>query len=123
MANTLKPTKESGPVTPVGIKKPWGMEWWWAHTKKYAGKILEINKGHQLSYQYHKKKIETILVLEGKIEIVTEGQKYILTPLQSFHITKKFKHRFRALENSKVLEVSTPHLNDLVRLEDDYARK
>ena len=108
------------------VSKPWGYELIWAHTSRYVGKILHINKGHRLSYQYHNVKDETIRLLSGSIEVETEveGKRTVLN-LQSgdcLHIVPLMRHRMIALEDSDVLEVSTPELDDVVRLEDDYER-
>ena len=104
------------------IEKPWGYEKIWAKTKKYVGKILVIRQGESLSLQYHKKKDETIIVELGKIELQIEDQTFILDQGDSYHIPPKTKHRIKALAFSRVFEVSTPQLNDVVRLEDDYGR-
>ncbi|OGQ04969.1 MAG: hypothetical protein A3F82_09885 [Deltaproteobacteria bacterium RIFCSPLOWO2_12_FULL_44_12] len=108
------------------LEKPWGYEKIWAKTNHYVGKILFIKKGHRLSYQYHQKKEETLLVLEGLLEIEfeknRERQKIKLKPGETFHNPPLQKHRFTALEDSRLIEVSTPHLDDVIRLEDDYDR-
>ena len=108
------------------IDKPWGYELIWAHTERYAGKILHINKGQSLSYQYHDKKDETIRLLTGalEMEVETDGQrrKLRLAPGDSLHIVPLMKHRMTAIEDCDVLEVSTPELDDVVRLEDRYGR-
>ena len=109
------------------INKPWGSESIWARTKDYVGKILFINKGHKLSRQYHEIKEETILVKSGSLVLELGSQselKYMeLGPGEAFHITPETIHRFCAPHNDVVLiEVSTPHLSDVVRLEDDYDR-
>lgn len=106
--------------------KPWGHEKLWALTQDYAGKILVIKKGHKLSYQYHETKEETIYLLSGAMDLQYETEKgktiLRLAPGDSFHIPPKMKHRMIALDDCEVLEVSTPHLDDVVRLEDDYHR-
>ena len=109
------------------VNKPWGHETWWAHTDKYVGKILHINKGHSLSYQYHEIKDETIYVFRGimllEIEDEAENRKELeLFPGDSIRITPFTKHRFKAVEDCEVLEVSTPEVDDVVRLEDCYGR-
>ncbi len=110
------------------IDKPWGYELIWAKTDRYVGKILVIHKGHRLSFQYHQKKEETIRLAKGLVEIEVEDSKtkvrtkIKLNPNDSFHIPPCLKHRIMALEESEVIEVSTPELNDVVRLEDDYKR-
>lgn len=108
------------------IQKPWGFEEIWAKTDHYVGKILFIKKGHRLSYQFHHQKEETLLVLEGLLEVEFEKngtrQKIALKPGETFHNPPKQKHRFIANEDCRLIEVSTPHLQDVVRLEDDYKR-
>ena len=112
--------------SPEVVDKPWGHELIWAHTDRYVGKVLHIKKGESLSYQYHVVKDETIRLLTGWLEmdIETDGQsgKLRLTPGQCLHITPGMKHRMIALEDCDVLEVSTPELDDVVRLEDRYGR-
>jgi mannose-6-phosphate isomerase len=109
------------------VEKPWGYELIWAKTGDYVGKILHINKGHKLSLQYHQKKEETILVYSGKMLFVFEDEKGTLQeiPLQAgeaHHIPTGRKHRMIAVEDCDVFEVSTPQLDDVVRLEDGYGR-
>ena len=111
---------------PARVDKPWGYELIWAHTDRYVGKVLHINRGECLSYQYHEVKDETIHLLRGamELEIEAEGKKETLNlkPGACFHITPRMKHRMRAVEECDVLEVSTPELDDVVRLEDRYGR-
>ena len=108
------------------IKKPWGYEVIWAICNKFAGKILVINPSHKLSRQYHLQKEETIYVLAGvlTIELGKNGEKKtILKPGQSFHVKPGTIHRFCANEGRvELVEVSTPELKDVVRLEDSYNR-
>jgi quercetin dioxygenase-like cupin family protein len=108
------------------VDKPWGYELIWAHTPRYVGKILHINKGHRLSYQYHNVKDETIRLLSGTLEVRTEidGKNMVLNlrPGDCLHIVPLMRHRMIAVEDCDVLEVSTPELDDVVRLEDDYER-
>lgn len=108
------------------VKKPWGYELIWAHTERYVGKLLHINKGESLSYQYHNVKDETIRLLAGVLELDIEKdgqkQKLRLAPGESLHIVPLMKHRMIAIEDCDVLEVSTPELDDVVRLEDRYGR-
>lgn len=108
------------------VDKPWGYELVWAHTERYVGKVLHINKGEALSYQYHRVKDETIRLLTGKLEmdVEVEGErsKLKLMPGDCLHIVPGMKHRMTALEDCQVLEVSTPELDDVVRLEDRYGR-
>jgi len=108
------------------VEKPWGYELIWAHTDRYVGKILHIRKGESLSYQYHEVKDETVHVLRGsmELEIGIEGErdKLRLEPGEGLRITPGTRHRMMALEECDILEVSTPELDDVVRLEDRYGR-
>ncbi len=109
------------------IEKPWGYELIWAEEQRYVGKILHIEPGHQLSYQYHRQKDETIHLLSGVLELqvaAADGprQTLRLQPGQSFHIAPGLRHRLTAIETCDVLEASTPELDDVVRLEDRYGR-
>ena len=103
-------------------EKPWGYELIFAHTDAYAGKILVINKGEELSLQYHERKQESIYVYKGKIRLMFENNRHILKSGDSFHIPPKTVHRMKALETSEIFEVSTPELEDVVRLKDHYGR-
>lgn len=110
------------------VDKPWGYELWWAVTDKYVGKLLSIDKNHALSLQYHEVKDETLYVQEGELilELHSENgeiESLNFLPGQSKRIKPNTKHRLRALKDSKVFEVSTPELEDVIRLEDDYGRK
>ena len=108
------------------VNKPWGYEIIWAHTDRYVGKILHINKGESLSYQYHVVKDETIRLLSGVLDLNLESDgergQLRLAPGESLHIVPGMKHRMIAVEDCDVLEVSTPELDDVVRLEDRYGR-
>lgn len=108
------------------VDKPWGYELIWAHTDRYVGKMLHINKGESLSYQFHRVKDESIRLLTGKMDLevgVDEKRKRLnLKPGDCFHIAPGLKHRMIALDDCDVLEVSTPELDDVVRLEDRYGR-
>lgn len=109
------------------VEKPWGYELHWARTDRYVGKILHINAGHALSLQYHNLKDETIYVQSGKLlyEIEQNGvmRKIEMKPGDSIHVTPKTVHRMTAIEDTDVLEASTPELDDVVRLEDRYGRQ
>ncbi len=108
------------------VGKPWGYELIWAHTDRYVGKVLHIQKGESLSYQYHRLKDETVHLLRGllNLEIEVDGERKVLRlePGDCFHVTPGMKHRMSAIEECDVLEVSTPELEDVVRLEDRYGR-
>ena len=109
------------------VDKPWGHEIRWAVNEKYLGKILYIKRGAQLSRQYHEVKDETIHVLNGVL-IIELGQDPIETKIlkegESYRIKPTVIHRFRSPPDSyvKLIEVSTPEIEDVVRLEDDYGR-
>ncbi len=109
------------------VPKPWGHELIWAKTERYVGKILHIKAGESLSLQFHHVKDETIMVLSGRLQFVhyadgTEPVTVELPPREPFHITPGLRHRMIALEDTDVVEVSTPELDDVVRLEDRYGR-
>ena len=115
-------------VTKPQIKvKPWGKEIWFAQTEKYAGKILMVKKGHRYSLQFHERKIETQYVYSGKIKM-TFGtdenalQEAILNPGDKIDIVPYTIHRVEAIEDAEIFEVSTPELDDVVKLSDDYGR-
>jgi mannose-6-phosphate isomerase len=109
------------------VEKPWGHELIWARTDRYVGKVLHIKAGEALSLQYHRVKDETVMVLRGRMrfEYFREGeppQVAELEPMQPFHIPTGLRHRMIAVEDTDVVEVSTPELDDVVRLEDRYGR-
>ena len=123
--------------SPKIVEKPWGREIWYADQAAYAGKVLEVKKGCRLSLQYHERKTETLFLLSGKVRLtlralaagetpapslVTPADQSVWLPGQAIHIPARTLHRFEALEDSVLLEVSTPELTDVVRLQDDYAR-
>jgi mannose-6-phosphate isomerase len=106
------------PEVPYRVDKPWGYELVWARTDVYVGKVLHVKAGHILSLQYHNFKDETMHVLRGRLILRTkEGD-----TLEALHIPPKLIHQIEAVEDSDVLEASTPQLDDLVRLEDRYGR-
>ena len=109
------------------VEKPWGYELHWAKTDRYVGKVIHVNKGHALSLQYHRVKDETIFLWSGKIlfEIEEDGQLVSreMLPGESVHVTPPTVHRMTAIEDSDIMEVSTPELDDVVRLKDLYGRQ
>ena len=110
------------------VKKPWGRENRWAITEKYLGKILYIEPGHKLSRQYHEQKDESIYVLEGvlvlEIGSADSIERFVLERGSSWRIPPGTVHRFAApASGCTLIEVSTPEIDDVVRLEDDYNRK
>jgi mannose-6-phosphate isomerase-like protein (cupin superfamily) len=117
----------TGRVDVRHVPKPWGHETIWAQTERYVGKILHINAGQELSVQYHNKKDETVYLLSGEIVYrVKSGE--LLEDMQlkvgeSFRISPGTIHQMVALTDCDVLEVSTPELDDVVRLSDKYGRE
>ena len=108
-------------------EKPWGHEHLWALNQHYVGKFLHVNAGESLSMQYHEVKDETIHLVEGKLlfrvgETEDAIEELILSPGDSFHIPPGTVHQMQALEDCVIAEVSTPHLDDVVRLSDRYGR-
>ena len=125
MATANESRAGKAPVTRVD--KPWGHELIWAVTDRYVGKVLHINRGHRLSLQYHEQKLETFLLYSGRMALVFEGENGALTEtvLEAGavqHVPAGRKHRMIALEDCEVFEVSTPELQDVVRLDDSYGR-
>jgi len=109
------------------VKKPWGQEIWVAHTDRYAFKIIDIKKGTRSSLQYHEKKHEHIYVEQGILQMEWENdagqmETRTLRPGEVIENKPGRKHRAEAVEDVRLLEVSTPELDDVVRLEDDYSR-
>jgi len=108
------------------VEKPWGHEIIYAHTERYAGKILFVRAGERLSLQFHRRKEETIYILSGSLDfVVEEGGTLVtrvLSPGDAFHIPPGTRHRMIAREDTQVAEVSSPELDDVVRLEDVYGR-
>jgi mannose-6-phosphate isomerase len=116
-----------GRVEDNKVEKPWGYELRWAITDRYAGKILHVKKGEALSLQYHQRKDEYQYLLKGAIDIELGGgdgklTSRRMTPGDTLHITPGTRHRLTAIEDSDIVEVSTPEIDDVVRLEDRYGR-
>jgi len=120
---------KSGRATVTRVPKPWGHETIWAHTERYVGKILHINAGHELSVQYHNRKDETVYLLWGEIiyRVQREGDDILddvqLNVGESFRIAPGTIHQMIAVTDCDVLEVSTPEVDDIVRLSDKYGRE
>lgn len=109
------------------VEKPWGYEKWIAVTDKYALKEIFFKKGSRCSFQYHEQKEEHIYVIKGKLEVLEDNEnKELVTsvyePGDIMHSPPFYRHRLTALEDSTIIEVSTPFLDDVVRIEDDYNR-
>jgi mannose-6-phosphate isomerase-like protein (cupin superfamily) len=109
------------------VDKPWGYELRFVRTERYAGKVLFIKAGSQLSLQYHEQKDEALLVQSGQLEMVLgrgkDEQVETLGANDAWRLTPGTVHRFRAITDCLVFEVSTPELEDVVRIEDDYGRE
>jgi mannose-6-phosphate isomerase-like protein (cupin superfamily) len=110
------------------VAKPWGSERIFAANRRYAGKLISIRNGETLSFQYHQQKEETIHVLAGTLGMETEsgGERVLLSlePGETFHVTPGTRHRmFASAGDVLIVEVSSPELDDVVRLEDRYGRE
>ena len=120
---------KSGRIPVTRVAKPWGHEIIWALSERYVGKILHINAGHELSVQYHNRKDETIYLLSGEIiyRVQRDGDDILddmkLKLGESFRIVPGTIHQMIAVTDCDVLEVSTPEIDDVVRLSDKYGRE
>ena len=109
------------------VVKPWGYELHWAVTDRYLGKVLHVNRGEALSLQYHERKDEFLYVIRGAIDIELGGPDGALTRRgmrvgDTLHITPGTRHRITAVEDADIFEVSTPEIDDVVRIDDRYGR-
>ena len=109
------------------VEKPWGHEEIWAQTEKYVGKLMTICSGQRMSLQYHQQKEETIYVLSGILQLWEsdiETDFKFLKPGEIYHVKPGAVHRFGAfsIDDVVLIEVSTPELDDIIRLDDDYKR-
>lgn len=124
-------------LQPKIVEKPWGQEIWFADQNHYAGKILEVKAGKRLSLQYHERKTETLYLLSGKMRLtyrtlgegeahvsakIDKNHEFLWSPGFTVHIPVRTIHRFEAIEDSVLIESSTPDLTDVVRLQDDFSR-
>lgn len=113
---------------PIRVDKPWGHEIWYAWTDRYVGKILHVRRGERLSLQYHREKDESSYLLQGRL-LVTHGpsvDRLAVTEVAPGHVWRNRPgeiHTIEAVEDSDVLEVSTPEVDDVVRLRDAYGRQ
>ena len=110
------------------VDKPWGYELRWAVTDRYLGKLIHVDAGHMLSLQYHVQKDETIFISSGVLDLVLEDEDGVvhthrMTPGMSARIRPGRRHRFIAVEDTDLFEVSSPEIDDVVRLEDNYGRE
>jgi len=114
---------------PRRVEKPWGFELIWAHAEAYVGKVLFVRAGHSLSLQFHREKDESWYVQSGraKLELGDTGQTVLNEEVVSAGACFRYRpgtvHRVTAIDDTTILEVSTPHLDDIVRLEDVYGRE
>lgn len=104
------------------VEKPWGRELWWAVTDRYVGKILEVRAGHSLSLQYHRVKLESLLFRSGRGTLILGGQAIPLHAYLAVTIPPGTVHKIVAESDLEVVEVSTPEVEDVVRLQDAYGR-
>ena len=113
---------------PQRVEKPWGWELIWAHAEEYVGKVLFVRAGHSLSLQFHKEKDESWYVQSGRAELRLGDagdallNTEVIAPGACFRFRPGTVHKLKALEDTTIFEVSTPQLDDVVRLEDDYGR-
>jgi mannose-6-phosphate isomerase-like protein (cupin superfamily) len=110
------------------VEKPWGHELLWAHTDRYVGKVLVIEAGKRLSLQRHLVKDESILVIAGRLRLTLEDETGTIRVEElgvgdHRHVPTGRIHRYEAIERTELVEVSTPELDDVVRLEDDFGRE
>jgi mannose-6-phosphate isomerase-like protein (cupin superfamily) len=116
-------------IEPEKVEKPWGHEVIWAKTDRYVGKTLFLRAGESLSLQFHKVKDEAWYVLSGRaeVELGAPGERILNSEIvaagAAFHFPPGTVHRVKAVEDTTILEVSTPDLDDIVRLEDRYGRE
>ncbi|HWF58352.1 MAG TPA: cupin domain-containing protein [Candidatus Dormibacteraeota bacterium] len=126
MSDVVEASDVQGPQ-PHLVEKPWGHELRWAITDRYLGKLIHVNKGHRLSLQYHVQKDEAIFITSGILDLVLEddaGDLHVhrMTPGMSARVRPGRRHRFIAVEDTELFEVSSPEMDDVVRLEDSYGR-
>ena len=133
--SSTAPTNSTAPVPPPPdgtlprrVEKPWGHELIWAHTDRYVGKLLVIETGKRLSFQYHEAKDEWIHVLEGRLLLTLENgagvvEERELGPGEGARVPVGRKHRYTAIERATLIEASIPELDDVVRLSDDFGRE
>jgi mannose-6-phosphate isomerase-like protein (cupin superfamily) len=116
------------PAAPRRVDKPWGHELHWVVTDRYVGKVIAIDAGRRLSLQYHERKDESIYVIRGRLRLHLEaddGQMTVreLGPGDFARVRSGRRHRFEAVDDVELIEVSTPELDDVIRVEDDFGRE
>ena len=104
------------------IYKPWGKEEWLVLNDKYCLKRLYVTGSHKLSLQYHEFKKETMFLESGECDLVVNGQKHCMKQDVAYTINPQDVHRLIAHKDTVILEVSSPEVDDVVRIEDDYKR-
>ena len=119
---------DAGPTPARRVEKPWGHELIWVVTDRYVGKLIAISAGRRLSLQYHEQKDESIYVLSGRLRLHLEGGDGAMTvremgPGESARVPVGRRHRFEAVDDVELIEVSTPEIDDVVRVEDDFGRE
>jgi mannose-6-phosphate isomerase-like protein (cupin superfamily) len=124
----MTPESPAGAPSVRRVEKPWGHELIWAETDRYAGKVLVIETGRRLSLQYHEHKLESILVTSGRLLLWLEGDDGVVrteevVPGEARLIPVGRRHRYEAIERVELFEVSSPELEDVVRVEDDFGRE
>jgi mannose-6-phosphate isomerase len=115
-------------TAPRRVDKPWGHELIWVLTDRYCGKVIAINAGRRLSLQYHERKDESVYVMRGRLRLHVEDDAGAMTirelgPGESARVPVGRRHRFEAVDDVELIEISTPELDDVVRVEDDYGRE
>jgi mannose-6-phosphate isomerase-like protein (cupin superfamily) len=116
------------PAAPRRVDKPWGHELIWVLTDRYCGKVIVIETGRRLSLQYHERKDESVYVISGRLRLHLEDDAGAMTvrelgPGDSARVPVGRRHRFEAAERVELIEVSTPELDDVIRVEDDFGRE
>ncbi len=117
-----------GTISTRRVDKPWGHELIWALTDRYCGKTIVIETGRRLSLQYHEAKDESLFVVSGRLRLHLENADGEMTtrdmgPGEAAHVEVGRRHRFEAIERVELIEVSTPELSDVIRIEDDFGRE
>ena len=115
-------------AAPRRVDKPWGHELIWVLTDRYCGKVIVIETGRRLSLQYHERKDESVYVISGRLRLHLEDDAGLMTvrelgPGDSARVPVGRRHRFEAAERVELIEVSTPEVDDVIRVEDDFGRE
>lgn len=122
------PGAAAGSFAPRRVDKPWGNELIWSLTDRYCGKVITIETGKRLSLQYHEQKDESIYILSGRLLLHLENDDGTLASRElgagdAAHVAVGRRHRYEAIERVELVEVSTPEIGDVVRIEDDFGRE